>query len=128
MIGLMTVFCASLALARIYFVFGAAAMIAYVIAVAALMRDESFKRRLIWGAVAGACSFAIGGTIAARMRGELPVTQFNADSATTMLNTAHYAIPAGGFIGALIGCIYHGIQTSRKERIGDGLETVPEQG
>ena len=126
MIGLTTVFCASLALARFHLLFGAAVMIAYVVGVARFMRDTPIKRGLVWGAVGGACSFVFVGSIVAEARGELPVTYFSADDASVYMFTTQYSIPVGGFIGALIGWIYSSIRTSQKERISNVQEAFAE--
>lgn len=120
MMGLVAAFSVSLALTRVNFLYGAGVMVAYVVAVAFFGKNLLRKRALIYGAVGGACLFLVLSAMVATLRGEAPRGRGrgSGESATVRL-TRQCAIPIGGFIGGLTGCMYASARTTRAERAND---------
>jgi hypothetical protein len=117
MFGLVAACGFSLALTRVHFLIGAAVMIACVVVVAILGKDASRQRALIYGAVSGAALFLGIALAVARARGELPVPSYTTPD-TTISFARQYAIPIGGFLGAVAGSLYAD-RRRRRELIGD---------
>lgn len=123
MMGLVAVLSASLALTRVHFLFGAGVMVAYVVAVAVFGRNSFRKRALVYGSVGGACMFVVVTFMVETLRGESPRTsRRRAPESATALVARQYAIPIGGFLGGLTGCIYSSARITRTDSVGDSCQ------
>lgn len=112
MFGLVAVLCVSLVLTRVHYWVGGLAMITFVGGVAILGRNALLKRGLVFGAVGGACLFVIVTFFVATVRHDFRV---RSTSDRTISYARQYALPIGGFVGGLAGCIYAGTRSRRIE-------------
>jgi hypothetical protein len=114
MFGLMTGLGASLALARISHFISALVMIGYVLVVASVPIRPILKRSLIYGAVGGAILFLLVALVVAYVRSEIPFAGYRGAPETSLSYARQYAIPVGGFIGALLGCVFSDLVKPRQ--------------